>query len=155
MFEGEVVAIYIGPDKGEPMQSRDSVQAIADRGLEGDRYFQKSGTFSNDKPGRAVTLIEAEAVEAASKTYDVEIDPSETRRNIVTRGVPLNHLVDKDFTVGNVRLHGVKLCEPCGHLERVTEKGVKAPLIHRGGLRAEILNDGTIGVGDTVRADTG
>jgi MOSC domain-containing protein YiiM len=155
LFEGEVVAIYIGPEPGEPMQGRSSVAAIAGRGLEGDRYFEQKGTFSNAKPGRAITLIESEAVEAASKTYEVEIDAGETRRNIVTRGVPLNHLVDKEFTVGDVRLRGVKLCEPCGHLERVTEKGVKKPLIHRGGLRAEILTDGTIDVGAAVRANGG
>lgn len=155
MFEGEVVAIFIGPEPGEPMQQRDSVTAVAGRGLEGDRYFAAKGTFSNAKPGRAITLIESEAVEAASKTYEVDIDPGETRRNIVTRGVPLNHLVDQEFSVGDVRLRGVKLCEPCGHLEKLTEKGVKKPLIHRGGLRAEILNDGTIGVGDPVRADRG
>jgi MOSC domain-containing protein YiiM len=153
VFEGEVVAIYVGPEPGEPMQGRESVNAIAGRGLEGDRYFAQTGTFSNSKPGRAITLIESEAVEAASKTYEVDIDAGETRRNIVTRGVPLNHLVDREFTVGDVRLRGVKLCEPCGHLERVTEKGVKKPLIHRGGLRAEILNDGTIDVGAAVRAD--
>ena len=155
MFEGEVVAIYVGPEPGEPMEARGSVNAVAGRGLEGDRYFSKKGTFSNDKPGRAITLIEAEAVEAAGRSYEVEIDPAETRRNIITRGVPLNHLVDRDFTVGDVRLRGVKLCEPCGHLEKLTEKGVKKPLIHRGGLRAEILTDGTIDVGDTVRADSG
>lgn len=133
------------------MKSVDDVRAVPGRGLEGDRYFAKEGTFSKkDEPSREVTLIESEAVASASKVYDIEIDPGETRRNLVTVGVPLNHLVDKEFTVGEVRLKGVKLAEPCGHLERLTEKGVRQPLIHRGGLRAAILNEGTIRVGDTV-----
>jgi MOSC domain-containing protein YiiM len=150
-FEGKVEAIYIGPDTELPMKSVDSVKAISGRGLEGDRYFRKEGTFSKKEgPGREVTLIEAEAVEQATKKYEVEFHVSETRRNIVTRDVPLNHLLDKEFSVGGVRMRGVKLCEPCGHLERVTEKGVRTPLIHRGGLRADILSDGDISVGDSV-----
>jgi MOSC domain-containing protein YiiM len=151
MFEGQVEAIYIGPDTEEPMKSVTRVKAFAGTGLEGDRYFRKEGTFSKkDDPGRAITLIEAEAVEEAAKTYGVDFDVSETRRNIVTRGVPLNHLVDQEFMVGDVRVRGVKLCEPCGHLERLTTKGVREPLIHRGGLRADILSDGAISVGDRV-----
>jgi MOSC domain-containing protein YiiM len=150
-FEGRIDAIYIGPEPEKPMVSVHEVKAVPGRGLEGDRYFTKEGTFSKkDGPSREVTLIEVEAVEAASKAYEVVVDAGETRRNLVTSGVPLNHLVDKEFSVGSVRLRGVKLCEPCGHLERVTAKGVKKPLIHRGGLRAQILNEGTIRVGDEV-----
>ena len=151
MHEGRVEAIYIGPETEEPMKLVESVRAVSGQGLEGDRYFRKEGTFSKkDGPGRNVTLIEAEAVEQAAAKYEVEFDASETRRNIVTRDVALNHLLDKEFTVGGVRMRGVKLCEPCGHLERVTEKGVREPLIHRGGLRADILSDGDISVGDVV-----
>jgi MOSC domain-containing protein YiiM len=151
MFEGRVEAIYIGPQTDQPMKSVPSVKAVSGRGLEGDRYFDKEGTFSKKEgPGREVTLIEAEAVEQATKKYEVAFDVSETRRNIVTRDVPLNHLLDKEFTVGGVRMRGVKLCEPCGHLERVTAKGVREPLIHRGGLRADILSDGEISIGDRV-----
>jgi MOSC domain-containing protein YiiM len=151
MTNPRVEAIYIGPDTEKPMQLVERVKAVSGRGLEGDRYFAKEGTFSRKEgPGRDVTLIEAEAVEQASAKYEVDFHPSETRRNIVTRDVPLNHLLDKEFTVGGVRMRGVKLCEPCGHLERVTAKGVKQPLIHRGGLRADILSDGEISVGDGV-----
>src|ERR687895_2916770 len=153
MFEGKISGIFIGPEKGQPMTGVTDVRAVAGRGLDGDRYSAKQGTFSQkDDPSREVTLIEREAIDAARRSYDVDVDPAETRRNILTEGVPLNHLVDKDFTVGEVRLRGLKLCEPCGHLERVTAKGVREPLIHRGGLRAQILTDGTIRVGDRVSA---
>jgi MOSC domain-containing protein YiiM len=151
MFEGSVSGIFIGPEKGKPMIGVSDVRAVAGRGLDGDRYFAKQGTFSlNDGPSREITLIEQEALDAAGRSYDVEVDAAETRRNILTQGVPLNHLVDEEFTVGEVRLRGLKLCEPCGHLERVTAKAVKKPLIHRGGLRAQILKSGTIRVGDLV-----
>jgi MOSC domain-containing protein YiiM len=153
MFEGSVEAIFIGPRAGEPMESRSDAHAVAGRGLEGDRYFAGEGTFYKGKghdPRREITLIESEAVEAAERAYEVEIDAGETRRNLVTRDVPLNHLVDKEFTVGEVRLRGIKLCEPCSHLEKLTAKGVRKPLIHRGGLRAQILESGTIAVGDRV-----
>ena len=156
MFSGEVVDIFIGPIKGEPMQRVDEVNAVAGRGLEGDRYFLAEGTFSNkrDLRGRDVTLIESEAIAAAEAKYELELEPGETRRNIVTRGVPLNHLVGKEFNVGEVRFLGIKLAEPCKHLERLTEQGVLKPLIHRGGLRAEILTDGVLKPGDNVRPGT-
>jgi MOSC domain-containing protein YiiM len=156
MFEGKVTGIFIGPVKGKPMIGVEDVRAVAGRGLEGDRYFDRAGTFSKRDPeSREITLIEQEAVDAAQRSYDVEVDPAETRRNVLTEGVPLNHLVDEEFTVGEVRLRGLKLCEPCGHLERVTAKGVREPLIHRGGLRAQILTDGVIRVGDPVRSSSG
>jgi MOSC domain-containing protein YiiM len=151
MFEGRVSGIFIGPVKGKPMIGVEDVRAVSGRGLEGDRYFDRRGTFSKRDPeSREITLIEQEAVDAAERSYDVEIDPIETRRNILTEGVPLNHLVNEEFDIGEVRLRGVKLCEPCGHLARLTEKGVVEPLIHRGGLRAQILKDGTIRVGDRI-----
>jgi MOSC domain-containing protein YiiM len=151
VFEGNVSGIFIGPEKGKPMVGVEKVRAVAGGGLEGDRYFAKKGTFSKkDDPSREVTLIEQEALDAAWRSYDVEVDPAETRRNILTEGAPLNHLVGREFTVGEVRLRGIKLCEPCGHLERVTAKGVREPLVHRGGLRAQILSDGVIRVGDPI-----
>jgi MOSC domain-containing protein YiiM len=103
--------------------------------------------------GRAVTLIEIEALEALQRDYQVELDPALSRRNIVTRGVPLNHLVEREFRIGDVVLRGTRLCEPCAHLERLTAKGAMRGLIHRGGLRADILEGGTIKVGDTLTAD--
>lgn len=134
------------------MISVNEVTAEAGRGLAGDRYYKQVGTYS-DRPGpdREVTLIEIEAIEALKRDLDLEVDPGESRRNIVTRGVPLNHLVGRTFRVGEVTLGGIRLCEPCEHLEDLTEKGVLGGLVHRGGLRAKILKTGIIRVGDTVQ----
>lgn len=119
-------------------------------GLEGDRYALKVGTFYKPQPDYELTLIEAEAIEALRRDYNVELPAGEARRNIVTRNVPLNHLVGKEFAIGDVRIRGVRLCEPCDYLEKVTGKPVIKGLLHRGGLRAQILTPGTIRVGDAV-----
>lgn len=133
------------------MRSVERVRVIPGRGLEGDRYFTASGTYSDRPgPGREITLIESEAIEALARESEVRIQPGDARRNIVTRGVPLNHLVSQDFSVGDVRLRGIRLCEPCAHLERLTRKGVLSGLVHRGGLRSQILTEGTIRVGDPI-----
>lgn len=154
MFTGRVVAIYVAPDEGAPMEARDEVRAIAGCGLEGDRYAIEAGKYSRTKVGkRAVTLIEREAIEGARAEYGVELAEAETRRNLVTEGVPVNHLVGKEFRVGGVRMRGYDLAEPCTYLEGLTRSGVRTALIHRGGLRAEILDDGPIRVGDAVRPD--
>ena len=153
MFEGRLVAIYVAPDEGKPMESRGEVRAIAGKGLDGDRYAIAAGTYSGVRRSdaeRAVTFIEREAVRGAVAEYGVELEEQETRRNLVTEGVPLNHLVGQEFTVGGVRFRGVDLAEPCAYLEDQTRQGVRKALVHRGGLRAEILADGTLHVGDTV-----
>lgn len=151
-FEGRIVAIYVSPAEGKPMEERGEVRALAGTGLEGDRYAALVGKFSRAAEHRkqAVTLIEREAVEAARDEYGVELDEVETRRNLVTEGVPVNHLVGREFTVGGVRMRGDELAEPCTYLESLTRDGVRQALIHRGGLRAEILDDGPIRVGDAV-----
>jgi MOSC domain-containing protein YiiM len=151
-FFGRVVAIYVAPGEGAPMEARDAAQAIAGKGLEGDRYAIEAGKYSGTKVGkRAVTLIEREAIDGARAEYDLELAEQETRRNLITEGVPVNHLVGKEFTVGGVRMRGYDLAEPCVYLEGLTRPGVRAALIHRGGLRAEILDDGPIRVGDSIR----
>lgn len=159
MWKGSVVSINTAPAAGEPLVPVSEVRAVMGKGLEGDRYFRQVGTYS-DHPGprgapaaREVTLIEIEAVEALQRDYGVEMNSGDSRRNIVTRGVPLNHLVGREFRVGEVVLRGVRLCEPCSHLEGLTKKGVLRGLVHRGGLRAEILKDGVIRVGDPVQAE--
>jgi MOSC domain-containing protein YiiM len=132
----------------------EEVRAVAGRGLEGDRYFYQRGTHSKRPgPDREVTLIEIEAIEALKREYGVELKSGASRRNIVTRGIPLNHLVGREFRVGEVTLRGLHLCEPCTHLERLSQRGVLRGLIHRGGLRAQILTDGMIRVGDDVQSD--
>jgi MOSC domain-containing protein YiiM len=131
--------------------SVNAVHAVPGKGLEGDRYFNQAGALSEKHgPGREVTLIEIEALEALKRDHEIELDPADSRRNIVTRGVPLNDLVGREFRVGEVTLRGISLCEPCSHLARLTQPGVLPGLVHRGGLRAQILTDGMIRVGDVV-----
>jgi len=151
-WNGQVMAIQITSSAGEKMVSIREVKAIAGKGLEGDRYLSERGKFS-DKPGpaRQLTLIELEAIEALQREDSIELSPLESRRNIVTRGIPLNHLVNKRFRLGDVVARGVKLCEPCEYLEEVTQKKVISGLTHRGGLRAEILEGGIIRVGDKIQ----
>lgn len=149
--EANVVSIHITPEAAVPIQSVDSARAVPGKGLEGDRYFLGIGTFSKDAGGdNELTLIEIESLEALQRESRVEIQPGEARRNIVTRGVALNHLVGRDFRIGSVNIRGIRLCEPCGHLEKLTRSGVKSGLIHRGGLRAKILTDGVIHSGDPI-----
>jgi MOSC domain-containing protein YiiM len=147
MFRGNVVSIFIAREAAIPMESREEVKAVAGQGLEGDRYFDGTGHWSKTPGvGREVTLIEIEAIEALESERNITIKPGATRRNVVTRGVPLNHLVGREFQLGAVRLRGTRLCEPCTYLESLTQRGVLSGLIHRGGLRAEIVTGGTIRV---------
>ena len=133
------------------MTSIRQVRAVVGKGLEGDRYANRLGTYSKDPgSGRDVTMIESEAIEALQRDYHVELRAGESRRNIVTQGISLNHLVDKEFRAGEVVLRGTRLCEPCAHMEKLTRKGALRGLIHRGGLRAEIVKSGTIRVGDII-----
>src|SRR5213594_5085435 len=150
-WTGEVVSIHLADRAEARVRSVDHVRAVPGKGLEGDRYFLESGTYSDRPgPGREVTLIESEAIEAMARDNQLAIAPGEARRNVVTRGAPLNHLVGREFLVGGVRLRGIRLCEPCSHLEGLTRRGVLAGLIHRGGLRAQILVGGEIRVGDPI-----
>jgi MOSC domain-containing protein YiiM len=134
------------------MQLVERARALAGRGLEGDRYAVGSGTFSPrgaHKPGYELTLIAADVVEGLT-TRDAALDFTSTRRNVLTRGVDVNALVGRDFTIGDVRCRGLRLAEPCAHLERLHGPGLLRPLIHRGGLRADILSDGDIGEGSPI-----
>lgn len=145
------MSIHIAPTGAAPMQSLDRVQAIAGRGLEGDRYFSKRGTYSKvPGAGREVTLIEVEAIEALARDYAVDLPAAFARRNIVTRSMALNHLVGREMKIGDAIVRGTRLCDPCTHLEKLTRPGVLRALVHRGGLRADILTGGMIRVGDTI-----
>lgn len=152
MWKGTVVSLHIARDAAESMISVPQVRVVPGRGLEGDRYFKATGTYSQ-KAGadREVTLIEIEAMEALKRDYEIEFQAGNSRRNIVTRGVPLNHLVGREFQVGNVSLRGLRLCEPCGHLEEVSGQPVRKGLVHRGGLRAQVLTEGIIRAGDPIQ----
>jgi len=151
MFEGTVVSINIAPQAEAPMQSVAEAHAIPGRGLEGDRYFDHKGTFSKPQPDRELTLIEVEAIEAMKHELDVDYGLGDSRRNVVTRGVPLNHLVGREFWIGEVKARGLRLCEPCKHLQKLSHEKVLPGLVHRAGLRAQILTEGTIRVGQTVK----
>ena len=154
MFEGKVISINIADAAEAPMQSVNEARAVPGRGLEGDRYFNGTGTFSKPSPDRELTLIEAEAVEAMKHELDVDYGLGDSRRNIVTRGAPLNHLVGKEFWIGEVKARGLRLCEPCKHLQRLSHEKVLPGLVHRGGLRAQILSEGTIRVGEPIKECT-
>jgi len=136
------------------MEPVESVEAVAGRGLRGDRYFRGQGLYDRREElpeGTDVTLIEREALDAAERDEGTTVDPQRTRRNVLTRGVPLNHLVDREFKIGTATLVGVRLCEPCSYMQSLAEtEGVEEALIHRGGLNANIVDSGTITVDDTV-----
>lgn len=152
MFQGELIGIYIVECKGGDLHSVDQAEAVAGRGIAGDRYFVAQGTFSNKNgPDREVTLIEVEALEGLQREYDINLAPHHARRNLLTRNVPLNHLVGREFTVGSVVLRGLRLCEPCGYLEKQTVNGLQTGLRHRGGLRAQILRGGILQTGSAIR----
>jgi len=151
MIHGHLVGIYVARRKGEDLHGIDCVEAVPGRGLSGDRYFLKEGTYSGkDGPDREVTLIEVEALEGLAREYEITLQPAQARRNLLTRGVPLNHLVSRTFSIGPVVLRGIRLCEPCGHLEKLTCKGVQKGLIHRGGLRAQVMAGGMLEVGAAI-----
>jgi MOSC domain-containing protein YiiM len=136
-----VEAINIGPtDAIGPVRS---VRAVAGKGLEGDRHFFAGGAG----PGEALTVIEAEVLE------EVGLTGAQSRRQVLVRGVRLNDLVGKRFWIGEVECLGTELCEPCLHLQRLTRPGIIRELIHRAGIRADILSGGTIRVGDLVHQD--
>jgi MOSC domain-containing protein YiiM len=153
MTHGHIIGIYITSTGGSPLHAVASANALAGQGLEGDRYFNGAGTFTKTRkhsPDTEITLIESEALAALESEYGIKLDPSHSRRNLLTRGIALNHLVNREFSIGDARLRGIKLCEPCGHLEKLTQDGVKKGLIHRGGLRAQILVGGTVRAGEAI-----
>jgi MOSC domain-containing protein YiiM len=150
MNTGTIEFIYIAPAATAPALSVKEAHAIPGVGLEGDRYALRQGTFYKPEPDFELTLIEAEAIDALKRDYNVDLPPNETRRNLVTRGVALNHLVGRDFQIGEVKAHGIRLCEPCDHLQRLTGRQLIKGLRHRGGLRAQILTPGAIRIGDSL-----
>jgi len=154
VFEGRVAAIAIAREAKGSMEAVDSVEIVQGEGLRGDRYGAGIGAAQfkgRRKPENEVTLIASEAIEAANDEFNYTIEHLDTRRNLLTEGVPLNDLVGKSFRIGeNVVLKGLELCEPCGYLEKRTFAGIKAALKHRGGLRCCVLEGGEIRVDDKV-----
>lgn len=144
---GQVEAVFVSPRAGEPATALTTARALPGRGLDGDRHVTGDGTFPSGLPGSALTLIEAEVCES----FDPPLRPGEHRRNVVVRGIDLNALVGHEFTIGAVHCRGMRLCEPCTVVQRYAERPVLRPLVHRGGLRADILVGGLVSVGDAVR----
>jgi hypothetical protein len=154
-LSGTVAAIALAGRATSDMRTVDHAKALAHRGLDGDRYAAKAGTFTpaNDTHrGYDITLIEAEVLDSLTLPQGRTVGYAEARRNVVTRGIDLNALVGRRFRVGNVECLGQRLCEPCSHLERLTTKGTLRGLIHRGGLRADVLSDGEVTTGDSIES---
>jgi MOSC domain-containing protein YiiM len=148
---GVVEAIHVAPAAGEPMRALRAARAIAGAGLEGDRYALRTGHWSaNPKVDRDVTLVAAEEIERLAAEHGITLAPGETRRNVTTRGIRVNELVGRRFRIGDVLCEGTRLCEPCQYLTDLLGKPVLGPLVHRAGLRARILGDGEIRIGDEV-----
>lgn len=145
MERGRVEGIFIAGEKRQLPAPVECVRAVAGRGLEGNRHF-----YEEAPPGRALTLIAAEALAEGAAGSGVELGADESRRNVLTSGIDLNALVGERFRVGDVECVGVELCEPCTTLEGMTRPGVIKAYVHRAGLNADILTDGEIAVGDTV-----
>jgi hypothetical protein len=146
--EGVVEAIVLAPRSEAPVEVVAEARAIAGQGLDGDRYATGLGAWPSNRPGAAITLVDAAVLEELAADRGAPIDH---RRNVVVRGTDLNALVGRRFLVGEVVCRGRRLCEPCAHLDRLNGGGVLRPLVHRGGLRADIEVGGTLRVGDRLR----
>jgi MOSC domain-containing protein YiiM len=152
MKPGIIVSIQIAPSANVSLQNLEQVRVVEGLGLEGDRYYNRTGAYSNKHDeSREATFIESEALTALSGDYHVELTGAESRRNFTTSGVALNHLVGREFKVGEAVFRGIRLCEPCTHLEETSGKPARKGLIHRGGLRAQIVQSGLVCVGDDVQ----
>ena len=143
---GSVAALLVAPQKEAPLVAADEAVAVPGRGLDGDRYHAGAGTFSGPGRGYELTLVQAEVLDELGLPWP------DARRNVVTRGVALNALAGRRFRIGEVECVGRRLAEPCAHLETLTRPGLMRPLVHRAGLRADILVGGAIRVGDAVTA---
>jgi MOSC domain-containing protein YiiM len=147
-----VSQILIADCPTAPMTNCAHVRAIPGKGLEGDRYYHGVGTFSPhpQKPDFEITLVEREKIDAFARESGLAFTPAQARRNLVTEGVDLNALVGREFLVGNVRIRGLRLCEPCAYLAKTTYPETLRGLAHKGGLRAQIVSEGIISVGDQI-----
>jgi MOSC domain-containing protein YiiM len=148
---GRLEAIFIAARAGAPMRALEEVRALAGRGLEGDRYAVRQGTFSvAGGRGNEVTLIAGEVLDALRLPDTQSLSGADARRNLVTRGLDLDAVIGRRFQIGQLELIGRRRCEPCAHLQRLTRPGVLRALVHRGGLRADLLSTGTLRVGDAI-----
>lgn len=152
---GTVFAIHVAPEASADVRARERVDAVAGRGLRGDRYFAGDGTYSASARdvSREITLIESETLAALEREAGIELPSGAHRRNVTTRGIALERLVGERFRVGGAVCEGVERCEPCSYLERLLGiDGLYDALVDRGGIRARIVESGSIAVGDEVAA---
>jgi MOSC domain-containing protein YiiM len=151
-----VAEILVAETPSSPMSSRSEVRAVPGKGIEGDRYFMGIGTFSThpQKPDYEITFIEKEKIKAFAKDSGLPFTSAHARRNIVTEGVDLNALAGKEFQVGEIRFRGIRLCEPCAYLAKISFPESLKGLVHKGGLRAQILSEGIVRVGDVIASVT-
>ena len=150
-IDGRVANIFIAPTAGKSPEPATTVNVRAGYGIVGDRYEAGVGTWS-DLPGggRDLTLIAHEDLDAMTRESGITLQPADSRRNVLTTGVDVGSLVGRRFRIGNVTMQGIRLCQPCSYLEAKTTPGVLKALVDRGGLRVDVLTDGTIAVGDQV-----
>jgi MOSC domain-containing protein YiiM len=147
-----IFAILTADAPSSPMAGRSEARAVPGRGIEGDRYFTGVGTFSQhpQKPDFEVTLIEKEKIDAFARVSGLPFTAAHARRNLVTEGLDLNALAGREFRIGEVKFRGLRLCEPCSYLAKTTFPETLKGLVHKGGLRAQILSEGIIRVGDQI-----
>lgn len=151
IWRGQVAHLHRAPRTSLPMHEFDALELVAGSGIVGDRYRSGEGFYSHlPEPGRQITFFEIETLEALERDHAIVLTPAEHRRNVTTRGVPLNHLVGRRFRIGSVCFEGTRLSFPCRHIEEVTGKQILQALTHRSGLNAIILTDGTIRRGDGI-----
>lgn len=147
-----VHSIWIAPAAGSPLVSMDSAALEAGRGIVGDRYHSGDGSFSRwPGAGRAITLIAGESIQAVRDHHGMHIGEGRSRRNIITTGIDTDDLLGRHFRIGTALLRGIRSCQPCRHLERLLFPGAFEAMRGRGGIRADILESGTIAPGDAIR----
>jgi hypothetical protein len=153
-MSGKIVKLLISKDPKSAMLNVNQIVLEAGKGIFGDRYYNQEGTFSNKgeiEPDRDVTLIEIEKIDALNKEHNLNITAEDLRRNIVVSNCDLNSLVDKEFQIGEVVLKGLRLCEPCKYLsDKLNEKKVLSEMVHKAGLRAQIIKSGSIDLNSQV-----
>jgi hypothetical protein len=165
MKKAEIISINICPVMGAPMESQDSISLIQDKGLAGDRYAEGKGAYSkaprkNVPPElnqdrdivRDISIIAEEAILAANEEFGTDFTFGETRRNVLVRGMEdLRLLIGVIFTIGGVAMLGIEACDPCDRPSKLSgKKGFNEAFQNRGGLRARVLMDGEIRVGDSI-----
>jgi len=149
---GTITAIWTAPDAGAPMVGHDTIEAITDHGLVGDRYTDGHGSYSKpgDHPDRQLTLIEQEQFDWLLATHGIALTGEQSRRNLVTTGISLNDLVGQRFNIGAIEVEGIRLCQPCGPLAEALGFDFVHLMLNRSGINCRIVSGGTIATGDAI-----